>query len=464
MNTNFIHNDFKKEEYQKNSNMYNLRINSKDRNLLKERNPFNFRVRFYKNVNNKSYYYNTPVINNTNEEQITINNDGAVIDSNYENIKGFKVNEIIAPRYVPSNTVGYELQDITANATSIDTSTVFLYCYNQSRIKFKSAFTVAGVIIYYVKIETKKGEFYLMSESDLYKTFNTTTKTDRDDYAVLYSLLKDEYVTSELLLNEKIYTIDTIGEDYITLDNAIDFTSSNVYLPDYYKDNIFTTTNTGDFTLADTSITIIDDNVINYNFTPGSYIKYNGYGFKISKASINFNFGSGITINKHYPDIHITDSDYDLLGLDRNSLPAYTTTLTLNGSWDFGTYAVGSSPYKFVLYEKGFKDLIDEKIIYLSLGSINHPKNTNSNIDLNQTVCSFFPSTQSYDYVYLSGDFKFNFNYRDLRNLKTLDFKLYYKNGNIIGDEYNELPLRVLNQDNKQLMINVFVQEVDREF
>lgn len=464
MNTPFIHNDLLKDEYKNNSNTFNLRINSKDRNLQKERNPFNFRVRFHKHINNKSQLYSSPVINNSNEEQITLNNDGAVIDSNYENIRGFKVNEIIAPRYVPSDKVGLELQDITANSNNISSSSIYLYAYNQSKIEFKSLFTVAGNIIYYVKIITKKGEYYLLSETDLYNTFNTTVQGDRDDYVSMFSMLKDEYVTSQLLLNEKIYTITSITSDYLILNNNIDFMNTSIYLPDYYKDNIFSTTSTSDFTLNNTSIIIEDDNLINYNFTPGCYLNFNGSNFKISKITLTLDFGTGINIVKIYPNIHITDNDYQQLGLNRNSLPSYTTTLRFDGSWDFGTYAVGSSPYKFTLYERGFKDLIDEKVLYLSLGTINHSKNTNSNIDLNQTVCSFFPSTQSYDYVYLSGDFKFNFNYRDLRSIKNLEFKLYYKNGNIIGNEYNDIPIRVLNQDNKQLMINVFVQQVDKEF
>lgn len=463
MNTNFIHNDLRKDEYEKNSNIYNLRINSGDRNLLKERNPFSFRVRFNKHINNSTTVYNTPVINNTNEEDIIVKNDGAVIDSNYENIKSLKVNEIIAPRFVPSNTVGYEIKDLVANASTLTTSTIFLYSYNQTRVEYNSGFTVAGDIIYYVKIILKKDEFYLMSSDDLYKTFNTTTQSDREDYAPLYAVLKDNYITSELLLNDKIYSIDSVDEHFVTLNETIDFTSSSVYLPDYYKDNIYTALASTNFTLADSTITIVDDNLINYNYTPGSYINYNGSNFKITKTVVTYDF-NGTEVVKQYPNIHMTDLDYSGNGLDRDNLPSYTTTFVFTGSWDFGTYAVGSSPYKFVLYEKGFIDLIDEKVVYLSLGSINHSKNTNSNIDLNQTVCSFFPSTQSYDYVYLSGDFKFHFNYRDLRNLKNLDFKLYYKNGNIIGNEYSELPLRVLNQDNKQLIINVFVQEVDKEF
>ena len=88
--------------YIKNKNFNNVRyvlkINSKDRNLLKEPNPFNFNIKFNKIT---SYVYV-----DSNGEKQKVNIDGVAIDSIFENVKKISVEEICIPPIIETNIPG----------------------------------------------------------------------------------------------------------------------------------------------------------------------------------------------------------------------------------------------------------------------------------------------------------------------------------------------------------------------
>ena len=88
--------------YIKNKNFNNVRyvlkINSKDRNLLKEPNPFNFNIKFNKITN---YVY---VDSNGEKQKVSI--DGVAIDSIFENVKKISVEEICIPPIIETEIPG----------------------------------------------------------------------------------------------------------------------------------------------------------------------------------------------------------------------------------------------------------------------------------------------------------------------------------------------------------------------
>jgi hypothetical protein len=88
--------------YIKNKNFNNLRyvlkINSKDRNYIKEPNPFNFNIKFNKIT---SYTY----IDSNGEKQ-KVNIDGIAIDSIFENVKKISVEEICLPPIIETDIIG----------------------------------------------------------------------------------------------------------------------------------------------------------------------------------------------------------------------------------------------------------------------------------------------------------------------------------------------------------------------
>jgi hypothetical protein len=88
--------------YIKNKNFNNLRyvlkINSKDRNYIKEPNPFDFNIKFNKIT---SYVYL-----DSNGEKQKVNIDGIAIDSIFENVKKISVEEICIPSVIETDIIG----------------------------------------------------------------------------------------------------------------------------------------------------------------------------------------------------------------------------------------------------------------------------------------------------------------------------------------------------------------------
>lgn len=472
MSDNFTHNELSKEQYHDSIKKFTLKINSGDRNVLTEPNPFNFKIKFNKYDSKYTTFtktnwwdYESASVN----ANLVISEQGAVIEDKFENIKKIRVNQIIAPRYIPSDNIGYYLDDTEAIASGYDNDLIFLRGIDNTIIEYLTDFDDSGTAIEFVRITTKKKMVYLFSTPDYENIFSTTYAT-REDYNSItdkYDLHKN-YVTDKLLLNNNIYMIDSISYNEITLNNNIDFsTSSDIYLPEYYNDTLINTTDDTLFTLSSSSIVFNDlAYLVNYNLVPGSYINYNDdYYFKVTRAQVTYDFGSGTAyITKRFPDLTITDEEYEANGLDKDSLPSVETNVELIGTWCFDTYTQGVTDHKFVLLETGFIDLLDEKSVYVSLDSINNEKNTNSNNNLNKMTGIFYPSTQSTDYVFLSGNLDFNFTYRGLQNMKDMQFQLYLNDGTEVGDNFVYYPVDYRSKSTFQTQIVMTIDQVDRNF
>ena len=112
----FTHNDLSRQDYQNNTNSYTVKVNSRDRNIQNDKNPFDFKIKFNKtNTKYTNYYLNdwwktsdTNVLSKT----IQVNN-GAIIEDAIENVKDFRLSEIVAPRFVPTDKIGKYVENIT---------------------------------------------------------------------------------------------------------------------------------------------------------------------------------------------------------------------------------------------------------------------------------------------------------------------------------------------------------------
>ena len=95
--------DFKDTDIQ----TYTLKINSKDRNLAREPNPFNFEIIF-------------------NQEQSN-DNQRAVIPTKFINIKRISVSLIAIPRYIPREYIGEPVSGITPIYNNDDSISLSYY-------------------------------------------------------------------------------------------------------------------------------------------------------------------------------------------------------------------------------------------------------------------------------------------------------------------------------------------------
>lgn len=190
--------------YIKNKNFNNVRyvlkINSKDRNFLKEPNPFEFNIKFNKIT---SYVY----IDSNGEKQ-KVNIDGVAIDSIFENVKKISVEEICIPPVIETEIPGksfihMSLVKIGNNKYIIQNDNTFL-C-----IKYTSTSIDIG------------RNLKLVSYSDY-------DFLDKDKCCFLY-------------VNNKVLVIDSIVNGIITLLNPSDTpnTKQDLIIADYNRELLF---------------------------------------------------------------------------------------------------------------------------------------------------------------------------------------------------------------------------------
>ena len=66
----YTHNDFTKNYYNMNTQNYIIKVNSRDRNILNEPNPFDFKIKFNKVQGKNTIYYQKILVLVINLNQI----------------------------------------------------------------------------------------------------------------------------------------------------------------------------------------------------------------------------------------------------------------------------------------------------------------------------------------------------------------------------------------------------------
>lgn len=576
----YRHNGLTKSETFGNTNNYILKINSRDRDITREQNPFNFKIKFNRTSGKYTTYFekgyfgsgniwkkndNKPQ-NNWNEGSYYYNktfniNNGAVIEDPIEEIKDIKITEVVAPRFIPESEIGYKLYNIEAMSNPLDSSGIFLRGIDNTSIKYIDE-TVSSIRYQFCQIEDMYGKKYFL--------FNNVDVSNLPEGLKKNYYLFNDYYTDTLVLNNKIYKIYDISNGYIKLTDGtsgsvpeMDFLKTDIRLATFYYDHIWYQKASGSLTnvtFEDSKITLDQsaESLITVDLVKDSYIEVScrqnsgdnlDYSyFKISSVQheinlqidMNFsnaNFNSSnktitldnLTVNsvskiKDFTNINeievsntinnngtktiskiqqvgdckiiitvsdaLTDEDSDatiafkkiitktypfinLTEAENNELKTFLTDtgtpdviknkVTINGSWKYNTKPTTTKyEYFFKHIKPGVRDLLNEKLFYVSLDPIVPSRNLTTNGKLNNIIGTFYPSTQSKNYIFLSGQNRQQYTHRNLQNLKELNFKLYYMDGTPVGETLKNYSLDYLELDCKQTNITFLIDQVDR--
>lgn len=108
--------------------------------------------------------------------------------------------------------------------------------------------------------------------------------------------------------------------------------------------------------------------------------------------------------------------------------------IIFKGNWSNLSYGFNEGVSNLYLFGFGSKDLLDERIFYIELESFKPSTSTSTNNQFDKMFGVLFPSTQSTNWLYLSGEPKQVFLPTDFRKMDKLIIRLYDSNGNNLND------------------------------
>lgn len=467
MNNEFTHNDFTKSAYLTNTDNHSVKVNSRDRNIIREKNPFNFQIRFNKWDTKYTNYFTQDWWKTSDPRNLSTTikiNNGATIPDSIENIKDLKVSEIVAPRFIPTDKIGKHVENITATCVDNSNNSIFLKTSDDSKIEY-----MYSNIPFYKLIDFNQNVFYLFKSSDI------TTLTL--DFKKSFGLL-ERYYTDTLLLNDKIYHISDIKNGIIVLDSQLDFIETDIFLPKFNTNDIWydsDSASSSKISHTQTSLTLSESgHLLNHNFTKNSFLAVNdNHYFKIDSVKFTYTFkdingNTTRTETKFYPDNNFTESDLATIGTGLNSTPVVSVVTHFTGTWQNNSYPPSindGTANKIIHLKEGMRDLLNDKFFYLSLEPITPPKNLITNGKLSNVIGTLYPSTQSRNYIYLvSKNVGLRFTHRNLQNIKDLTFRLYHKDGTQVGSFFENYTIDYLEKECRQTMLTLSIDTVDRSF
>jgi hypothetical protein len=402
--------DFKDTDVQ----TYTLKINSKDRNLIREPNPFNFEIIF-------------------NQTQIN-NNQRAIISSKFERIKRITLSLIAIPRYIPRNYMGEPVTGITPVYNTA--SSISLSYYPGININ-NNVLTVLSPSDGTTEIKIEVVELVDLINRKLYLV---AIDYNNPFYLTKYISVKAE-IFSYININDNIYPITNITGSILTLGGTSRFPISETMntrfiIADFYKNTIMVDTHGTKIYINTNEIVILYANILNFQFLfKGQYLEYyvnigssnlifDRKLFKITNITVQL-------INSNAPGtvensrLHIEGIWTDQLPLNYNNSPAFYDNLN----------TIRLNHFNF-----GVRDLLDEKIFYLNLYPFVPTREVSTDPNMNNSFGVLYPSTpnSSKDFLYLKGDATESYTNVNLQNTSNkLQFSLMDSNNQLIGTIYN---------------------------
>lgn len=387
---------------------YWIKISSKDATST---SPFNFSVKFIMNINRSKNDYLKE----------------AVIEDKYQDIKKIELTDVIIPRYIPNDILGLVFDGVNLIKMGANPS-YLVSTYPGIHMKC-GVYTSSPNTYPYIKLSNQKDCIVLSSVTSSPFLSNDTSTFK----------YKDLKIIDHLTINEIVYPILDISNNIITLNDYDDTLSkeASLIMANYYSNNIFTSV-IGNFTFDNKTVTIAGlpstalqtmfaSNII--RFTDGTH---NSYG----------------VINKY-------------VAFPNDTAPTGTTiTCTFYGD---GTNTL-SGTITMQLFGYGSRDLIDDRIFYIQMDPFIPVKSSATDSDLNKMFGVLFPSTQSKNWLYLSGEPREAFLPRDLRKLDKITFTIYDSNGISLNDTFKNRP-GFLNPNyfsNMYTTIVIKVEEIDK--
>ena len=371
---------------------YILKISSND-TLLKY--PFDFQVKFAMDIIDSS--------NNFKKE--------AIIYNKYTDITYIEVSDVIIPRFIPTSTIGRNIEGFRLIKTA--NNKFIISCYPGCSIKTGST-TINTISYNFIKLISPKESLFIIKRGIAHN----------------YSLL----------------IIDPILEDNLVIDHL---NYNNNILPILDISNNEITVNNNDITLPNTiPIIIADSNIL----------------FKTANATAN---ATTLTIpnlplelvENIYADntIRIIDASQNNYYFKISSSSKISTNIIFKGNWSDLSYGFEGISNLY-LFGFGSKDLLDERIFYIELESFKPSTSTSTNNQFDKMFGVLFPSTQSTNWLYLSGEPKQVFVPTDSRKMDKLTIRLYDSNGNNLNDIFYK-KLGLLNTDyNSNLFSSLLIK------
>ena len=371
---------------------YILKISSND-TLLKY--PFDFQVKFAMDIKDSS--------NNFKKE--------AIIYNKYTDITYIEVSDVIIPRFIPTSTIGRNIEGFRLIKTA--NNKFIISCYPGCSIKTGST-TINTISYNFIKLISPKESLFMCKRGIAH------------NYSVLINepVLEDDLVIDHLNYNNNILPILDISNNEITVNNY------NLTLPN--------------------TIPIIsaDSNIL----------------FKTSTATAN---ATTLTIpnlplelvENIYADntIRIIDASQNNYYFKISSYSKISTDIIFKGNWSDLSYGFEGISNLY-LFGFGSKDLLDERIFYIELESFKPSTSTSTNNQFDKMFGVLFPSTQSTNWLYLSGEPKQVFVSTDSRKMDKLTIRLYDSKGNNLNDIFYK-KLGLLNTDyNSNLFSSLLIK------
>lgn len=385
---------------------YTLKINSKNRNLLREPNPFNFEIIF-------------------NQEQ-TLKNSKAVITSKFENIKKIQLCEIVMPRYIPRDFIGEPFNGVTPLYNTPNSVTLSYYPgININNTNITMADNSVIEVIEIIDLSLKKIFIVADQYNDAYKL------------SKFMNLRADIY--SYLNIDNNVYPILKIFGNIIYLDNTEYYplpinTNNRLIIADFYK-NITIMDETGlSISITNNSINIYKSNILNYQYIyQDQYLEYQVNTDRLT-----------IFEKKLFKVSNIKTKLINSL-LD----PMVDNVIVIiEGQWTNGfpsNYKENTETFnngkiiKISQFNYGIRDLLDEKVFYVNLMPFIPSKNVSTDPSLNNTFGILFASTQSKDYLFLRGEASETYANSNLQSTSNkITFSLMDSNNEQIGNIYNK--------------------------
>ena len=398
--------DFKEIDIQ----TYTLKINSKDRNIIREPNPFNFEIIFNQEKQN--------------------NNQRAVIPSKFENIKKICLSQLIIPRYIPRDYIGEPVTGITP-------------LYNTSSsvtLSFYPGININNTILIVLDTSGNEIKVEVVELVDLAnkKLYIIAQQYNNPYYLTKYITIKAE-LFSYLNINGEIHPITNITGNILTLanvtNNPLPLTTNNrLILADYYKNTIMVDSNGTKIGINTTTILINGANIRNFQFLyKNQYLEYQvnltiptifeRKLFKVSsiKSYLTNQNGDNTVENTI---VHITGVWVDGYPSDYNSSPLFYNS---------------SKIIRLNQFNYGVRDLFEEKVFYLNLSPFVPSKNVSTDFTVNDSFGVLYPSTpnSTKDYLYLKGDASESYaNVNLQKSVNKMQFSLMDSNNELIGSIY----------------------------
>jgi hypothetical protein len=401
------------------TNVYTLKINSKSRNLILEPNPFNFELTF--NENPDSEYKK------------------AIIPNKFDHIKKIQVAQILVPRFIPREYMGEPFNGITPIYNT----------YNTITLSYYPGININNTIINVIHLDntTSKVEVLELVDLNNKKIYLVAIQYNNPYYLSKYINIKTD-IYSYLNINDNIYPITNITGTMIELGNTTQFplplfTNNRLIIGDYYKNITFVDSDGthimygNDSTLKSQVIYIFQTNSVNYQYIfPGQYLEY---------LIVNES-------DKSYVDRKLFKITNIVVDLISKNLPqtVSNTVMKFAGIWTDGypnNYVPGrllnvlnsGTSLRLSQFNFGIRDLLDDKIFYLSMLPFVPNRLVATEQEINDTFGVFFPSTQSKDYLYLRGDAFENYSYSNLQTTNNkIKFTLLDSNYEQVGTVYSK--------------------------